>query len=111
MLFLLFDQELEQRDRIYDGKVMQLSSQLAEVIGSIERHAKALRESTMTTNVSLNAEGDSDLLDSLRHELEGYRVQSQQHARTICVLEERLSEVAREAGEARAEVIRQRAGT
>ncbi|VUZ47712.1 unnamed protein product, partial [Hymenolepis diminuta] len=68
--------ELEQRDRVYDDKVMQLSSQLAEVIGSIERHAKALRESTTTTNVSLDAEGDSDLLDSLRHELESYQVQS-----------------------------------
>ncbi|VDL61720.1 unnamed protein product [Hymenolepis diminuta] len=109
MLFPLFNQELEQRDRVYDDKVMQLSSQLAEVIGSIERHAKALRESTTTTNVSLDAEGDSDLLDSLRHELESYQVQSQQHACTICVLEERLSEVAIEAGEAQTEVIRQRA--
>ncbi|VDN98598.1 unnamed protein product [Rodentolepis nana] len=100
--------ELGQRDRVYDEKVLQLSSQLSEVLGNIEIHAKALRDSTMMTKTSSDAEGDGNLLDSLQHELKGYRVQSQQYARTICALEQRLLELTREAREAQAEVIRLR---
>nr|CUU97919.1 hypothetical transcript [Hymenolepis microstoma] len=101
--------ELGERDRVYDEKVLKLSSQLAEVLDSMELHAKALRDSTIIKRATSDAEGDRDLLDSLQHELKGYRVQSQQYARTICVLEERLLELTREASEAQAEVIRLRA--
>ncbi|KAM7539915.1 hypothetical protein Aperf_G00000037673 [Anoplocephala perfoliata] len=104
-------EKLAQQDQTYDAKVTHLSSQLSEVIGSMERHAKALADATTATTTlhQTSADGDSGLIVSLRHELEGHRVQSRQHARTICMLEERLMHLAREASEAQVEVLRLRA--
>lgn len=86
---------------------MQLSSQLSEVIDSLERHTKALAAmKAKSLEPTCNTEGDSDLIASLRHDLECYRVQSKQYARTICVLEERLVEVSNEACAAKTEIQR-----
>ncbi|KAL7063728.1 hypothetical protein AAHC03_073 [Spirometra sp. Aus1] len=102
-------QLLRQKTEEFDLKVSEMSSQVKSLTVSLQNHVDALEKVKMEHETELEetrCRVETACETKWQAEVEAHREQVRQHARTICVMEERLAQLAKDAKDARAEVNR-----
>uniref|UniRef100_A0A0X3P236 FHA domain-containing protein n=3 Tax=Schistocephalus solidus TaxID=70667 RepID=A0A0X3P236_SCHSO len=106
------NQHLKQRTEEFDMKAAEMSNQVKSLTVSLQNHVNALEKVKLEHEAELEevrSKVETACEVKWQAEVEAHREQVRQHARTICVMEERLAQLAKDAKDAHAEVNRLRA--